>query len=182
MKKESIKVVMDDVEMNRSLTRIAHEIVEANHGADNIVLIGIMNRGVPLAKRLAKIINQSEKKMVPVGELDVSLYRDDLAQRGEYITVRKSELPFSVDNKIVVLVDDVIYAGRTVRAALDGLKDYGRAAKVQLVSLIDRGHRELPIHPNYTGKVIPTGAREEIRVEVLEIDGADKVVLVTRPE
>lgn len=182
MKKETIKVVMDDVEMSRSLTRIAHEIVEANHGADNIVLIGIMNRGVPLAKRLAKIINQSEKKMVPVGALDVSLYRDDLAQRGEYITVRKSELPFSVDNQIVVLVDDVIYAGRTVRAALDGLKDYGRAAKVQLVSLIDRGHRELPIHPNYTGKVIPTGAREEIRVEVLEIDGADKVVLVTHPE
>jgi pyrimidine operon attenuation protein/uracil phosphoribosyltransferase len=171
------KVVMDEVEMNRAITRIAHEIVEHNKGAKDIVLVGIMNRGVPLAKRIAKIIKQVERVEVPVGALDVSLYRDDLAKKGEYITVRKSEMPFSVDDKTVVLVDDVIYAGRTARAALDGLKDYGRAAKIQLVSLVDRGHRELPIHPNYTGKVIPTSAKEEIRVEVLEIDGADRVTL-----
>ncbi|MFA4906044.1 MAG: bifunctional pyr operon transcriptional regulator/uracil phosphoribosyltransferase PyrR [Candidatus Margulisiibacteriota bacterium] len=176
-KKENVKVVMDEVEVTRVLNRIAHEIMEANKGAQNLVLVGIMNRGVPLAKRLAKIIDQVEKVKVPVGALDVSLYRDDLAKKGEYITVRKSEMPFSVDDKIVVLVDDVIYAGRTARAALDGLKDYGRAAKVQLVSLVDRGHRELPIHPNYTGKVIPTSNKEEVKVEVLEIDGADRVVL-----
>jgi len=115
--------------------------------------------------------------MIPVGALDVSLYRDDLAKRGEYVTVRKSDIPFSIDDKIVVLVDDVIYAGRTARAALDGLKDYGRAAKVQLMALIDRGHRELPIHPNYTGKVIPTSKNEEIKVDVLEIDGVDQVTL-----
>lgn len=176
-KKENVKVVMDEVEVNRVLSRIAHEIMEANKGAQNLVLVGIMNRGVPLAKRLAKIIEQVEKVKVPVGSLDVSLYRDDLAKKGEYITVRKSEMPFSVDDKIVVLVDDVIFAGRTARAALDGLKDYGRAAKVQLVSLVDRGHRELPIHPNYTGKVIPTSNKEEVKVEVLEIDGADRVIL-----
>lgn len=171
------KIVMDEVEMNRAITRIAHEIIEHNKGAKDIVLVGIMNRGVPLAKRIAQIIKQVEKTEVPLGALDVSLYRDDLAKKGEYITVRKSEMPFSVDDKIVVLVDDVIYAGRTARAALDGLKDYGRAAKIQLVSLVDRGHRELPIHPNYTGKVIPTSAREEIKVEVLEIDGVDRVTL-----
>jgi len=176
-KKENVKVVMDEVEMTRVLNRIAHEIMEANKGAQNLVLIGIMNRGVPLAKRLAKTIEQIEKVKVPVGALDVSLYRDDLAKKGEYITVRKSEMPFSVDDKIVVLVDDVIFAGRTARAALDGLKDYGRAAKVQLVSLVDRGHRELPIHPNYTGKVIPTSNKEEVKVEVLEIDGVDRVIL-----
>ena len=176
-KKENARVVMDDAEINRAITRIAHEIVEHNKGAKDVVLVGIMNRGVPLAKRIAKIINKAEKTIVPVGSLDVSLYRDDLSKKGEYITVRKSDMPFSVDDKIVILVDDVIYAGRTARAALDGLKDYGRAAKVQLVSLVDRGHRELPIHPNYTGKVIPTSNKEEIHVEVLEIDGVDRVII-----
>jgi len=176
-KKEVARIVMDDAEINRAITRIAHEIVEHNKGAKDVVLVGIMNRGVPLAKRIAKIINKAEKTIVPVGSLDVSLYRDDLSKKGEYITVRKSDMPFSVDDKIVILVDDVIYAGRTARAALDGLKDYGRAAKVQLVSLVDRGHRELPIHPNYTGKVIPTSNKEEIHVEVLEIDGNDRVII-----
>jgi len=176
-KKENPKVIMDDVEMHRSLSRIAHEIVETNKGGEGVVLVGIMNRGVPLAKRIAKIIDQVEKVLVPVGSLDVSLYRDDLAQKGEYITVKKSDMPFSVDGKVVVLVDDVICAGRTARAALDGLKDYGRASKIQLVSLIDRGHRELPIHPDFTGKVIPTSLKEDVKVEVLEIDGVDRVIL-----
>ncbi|OGC14463.1 bifunctional pyr operon transcriptional regulator/uracil phosphoribosyltransferase [candidate division WOR-1 bacterium RIFOXYC2_FULL_37_10] len=171
------KILMDEVAMNRALKRVAHEIVEANRGAKNVVLIGIMNRGVPLAKRIAKIIDQSEKELIPVGSLDVALYRDDLANKGDYITVRKSDMPFSVDDKIVILVDDVIFAGRTARAALDGLKDYGRAAKVQLAALVDRGHRDLPIHPDYIGKKIPTNIKEKVSVEVLEIDGVDRVII-----
>ncbi|MBI5701381.1 bifunctional pyr operon transcriptional regulator/uracil phosphoribosyltransferase PyrR [Candidatus Saganbacteria bacterium] len=171
------KILLDDAAVNRALSRIAHEIVEKNRGAKNIVLVGVMNRGVPLAKRIAKIIDQSEHELIPVGSLDVSLYRDDLSKKGEYITVRKSDMPFSVDDKVVILVDDVIFAGRTARAALDGLKDYGRAAKIQLVALIDRGHRELPIHPDYIGKVIPTNANEVVKVEVLEMDGADRVII-----
>jgi pyrimidine operon attenuation protein/uracil phosphoribosyltransferase len=172
-----LKIMMDEVEMNRVLRRIAHQIIEANKGVDNIALVGIMQRGVPLAKRLAAIIEQQEGKKVPVGALDVSLYRDDLASKGKYIEVRKSDIPFTLDEKVVVLVDDVIFAGRTARAALDGLKDYGRASKVELASLVDRGHRELPIHPDFTGKVIPTARKEEVRVELMEIDGADRVVI-----
>ena len=171
------KILMDEIAMNRALKRVAHEIVENNRGAHNIFLVGIMNRGVPLAKRIAKIIDQSEKELIPVGSLDVSLYRDDLTKKGDYITVRKSDMPFSIDDKIVVLVDDVVFAGRTARAALDGLKDYGRAAKVQLVALVDRGHRELPIHPDYVGKKIPTNINENVAVEVLEIDGVDRVII-----
>ena len=171
------KVLMDDVAIGRALARISHEIIEKNRGAKNIVLVGVMNRGVPLAKRLAKLIDQNEKELIPVGAIDVALYRDDLAQKGEYITVRKSDMPFSVDGKIVILVDDVIFVGRTVRAALDGLKDCGRADKVQLVALVDRGHRELPIHPDYTGKVVPTNFSEKVKVEVFEIDGVDRVTI-----
>lgn len=174
---ENVKVVMDEVEMNRALRRIAHQIIEANKGVDRLAIVGIMQRGVPLARRLAKIIEQQEGQEVPVGALDVSLYRDDLSRKGEYIEVRKSDIPFKVDDKVVVLVDDVIFAGRTARAALDGLKDYGRAARVQLAALVDRGHRELPIHPDFTGKVIPTAKKEEVKVEVMEVDGVDRVVI-----
>jgi len=176
-KEEKHKVMMDEVEMNRVLRRIAHQIMEANKGGENLVLVGIYQRGVPLAKRIADIIQKEEGIEVPVGSLDVSLYRDDLTQKGQYIEVKKSDLPFTVTDKVVVLVDDVIFAGRTARAALDGLKDYGRAAKVQLAALVDRGHRELPIHPDFTGKVIPTALKEEVRVEVLEVDGLDRVTL-----
>jgi pyrimidine operon attenuation protein/uracil phosphoribosyltransferase len=172
-----IKIVMDEVEVNRALRRIAHQIIEANKGVDNLVIVGVMQRGVPLAKRLAQIISDEEKKSVPVGSLDVSLYRDDLTQKGEYIEVRKSDMPFTVTGKVVVLVDDVIFAGRTARAALDGLKDYGRASKIQLAALIDRGHRELPIHPDFVGKTIPTSMKEDVRVEVLEVDGLDRVTI-----
>jgi len=172
-----IKIVMDEVEVDRAMRRIAHQIIEANKGVDQLVIVGIMQRGVPLAKRLAQIINEQEKKTVPVGSLDVSLYRDDLMQKGEYIEVRKSDMPFTVTGKVVVLVDDVIFAGRTARAALDGLKDYGRAAKIQLAALIDRGHRELPIHPDFVGKTIPTSMKEDVRVEVLEVDGIDRVTI-----
>jgi pyrimidine operon attenuation protein / uracil phosphoribosyltransferase len=176
-KESSLKIMMDEVEMNRVLRRIAHQIIEANKGIDDVILVGIMQRGVPLAKRIAQIIEAQEGNKIQVGSLDVSLYRDDLGKKGKFIEVRKSEIPFSVDEKVVVLVDDVIFAGRTIRAALDGLKDYGRAAKVQLAALVDRGHRELPIHPDFTGKVIPTAKKENVRVEVMEIDGMDRVVI-----
>ncbi|PIS30685.1 bifunctional pyr operon transcriptional regulator/uracil phosphoribosyltransferase PyrR [Candidatus Saganbacteria bacterium CG08_land_8_20_14_0_20_45_16] len=174
---EGAKIVMSDVEMSRALKRLSQQIVEANKGAENLVLVGIIQRGVPLAKRLAELIAKSESTSVPVGQLDVSLYRDDLTQKGEYIEVRKSEMPFATTGKIVVLVDDVIFAGRTARAALDGLKDYGRANKVQLAALIDRGHRELPIHPDFVGKTLPTAKTEQVKVEVYEVDGVDRVII-----
>ncbi len=174
--KEKVKVVMNDIEMNRALKRIARQIIEANKGVDDVVVVGIMQRGLPLARRLGEIIEQEEAK-VPVGAIDVSLYRDDLTKKGEYIEVRKSDMPFTVTDKIVVLVDDVIFAGRTARAALVVLKDYGRAAKVQLAALIDRGHRELPIHPDFIGKTIPTAKGEDVKVDVYEIDGVDRVTI-----
>ncbi|MFC1496342.1 bifunctional pyr operon transcriptional regulator/uracil phosphoribosyltransferase PyrR [Candidatus Margulisiibacteriota bacterium] len=176
-KKLAGKVVLQDTDIKRALNRLAHEIVEKNRGTKNVVLVGVLNRGLPLAKRIAQIINQTEGELIPVGALDVSLYRDDLALKGEYVEVRKSDMPFSIEGKIVVLVDDVIYAGRTARAALDGLKDYGRAAKVQLCALVDRGHREVPIHPDFVGKMIPTARKENVRVEVLEIDGIDRAII-----
>jgi len=172
------KVIMNEIEFNRALKRLAHNIVEVNGGAQDLVLIGIMQRGVPLAERIGEIIGKQEDVKVPVGALDVSLYRDDLNQKGEYIEVRKSDVPFTISDKIVVLVDDVIYAGRTVRAALDGLKDYGRAAKIQLAAFVDRGHRELPIQPDFTGKLIPTAKKEDVKVKVYEIDGVDQVILI----
>lgn len=171
------KIVMNETEMNHAVNRIAHQIIEVNKGGSNVVLVGIIARGVPLAKRIAKVIYKFEKVKVPVGALDVSLYRDDLSRKGEYVKVRKSDIPFTVDGKVVVLVDDVLFAGRTARAALDGLKDYGRADKIQLAALIDRGHRELPIHSDFTGKKIPTARKEEVRVELLEVDGVDRVLL-----
>ena len=177
MSTKQAKVIMDDQEIGRAITRIAHQIVEANKGVDKLVLIGVLNRGYPLAKRIAKIISSTEKVKIPVGGLDVSLYRDDLNKKGKYIQVRKSSMPFSIDDKVVILVDDVIFAGRTARAALDGLKDYGRFSSVQLVALVDRGHRELPIHPDFIGKKIPTGKSEEILVNLLETDGADRVFI-----
>lgn len=171
------KIIMDEAEISRAMTRIGHQIVESNKGVNNLVVIGVLNRGLPLAKRLAKVIGGVEKKKIPVGSIDVSLYRDDLTKKGKYITVRRSSMPFSIDDKTVVLVDDVIFAGRTARAALDGLKDYGRAAIVQLAVLVDRGHRQLPIQPDFIGKKIPTGAKEDVRVELLETDGADRVFI-----
>jgi pyrimidine operon attenuation protein/uracil phosphoribosyltransferase len=175
--KVGVKVVMTDVEVNRALRRLAHQIIETNKGVKDVVLVGIIQRGVPLAKRLAEIIEKEEGIKIAVGALDVALYRDDLTQKGQYIEVRKSDIPFTVTDKVVVLVDDVIFAGRTARASLDGLKDYGRASKVQLAALIDRGHRELPIHPDFVGKVVPTSKKEEVKVEVFEVDGVDRVTI-----
>ena len=167
--------VLDADMMRRALTRIAHEIIEKNTGIDDLAIIGIRRRGVPLADRLAKIINEIEGVSVPVGILDITLYRDDLTTLAVQPIVHKTEVPFSIDNKKIILVDDVLYTGRTVRAALDALVDLGRPELIQLAILIDRGHRELPIRADYVGKNIPTSRKELIAVNVEEIDGFDSV-------
>ncbi|NLC44559.1 MAG: bifunctional pyr operon transcriptional regulator/uracil phosphoribosyltransferase PyrR [Clostridiales bacterium] len=161
--------------MRRALTRIAHEIIEKNTGIDDLAIIGIRRRGVPLADRLAKIINEIEGVSVPTGILDITLYRDDLTTLAVQPIVHKTEVPFSIDDKKIILVDDVLYTGRTVRAALDALVDLGRPKLIQLAILIDRGHRELPIRADYVGKNIPTSRKELIAVNVEEIDGIDSV-------
>ena len=171
------KTVMDKEEIATALKRIAREIVDVNKGTKDIVLVGIMNRGLPLANRIAKIIEGTEKVNIPVGSLDVSLHRDDIRKKGSKIEVKRSDIPFSIDGKIVIMVDDVIYAGRTIRAAMDGLADYGRASKTQLVALVDRGHRELPIHPDFIGKKVSTSMDEDVIVNLAEIDGVDKAVI-----
>lgn len=162
--------------LDRSLTRLAHEIVEKNRGVENLVLVGIRSRGMPLAQRLVQKIREIEGKEVPVGILDVSLYRDDFKYKQPQ--VRVTDIPFSIDNKNIVLVDDVLYTGRTVRSALNALMDYGRPARIQLAVLVDRGHRELPIKPDFVGKNVPTSIGEEVQVRVKEIDGEDGIWLV----
>jgi pyrimidine operon attenuation protein/uracil phosphoribosyltransferase len=169
--------IMDKEAIQRALKRIAHEIVERNKGVDNIVLIGIRRRGVPLAKRLQKFLAEIEGKEVPVGSLDITLYRDDLNLRLDQPKVGKTEINFSIEGKDVILVDDVLYTGRTVRSALDALMDIGRPRTVQLSVLIDRGHRELPIRADYVGKNVPTSRKEQIEVRLEEIDGVDEVVI-----
>jgi pyrimidine operon attenuation protein/uracil phosphoribosyltransferase len=168
---------MDKEAIQRALKRIAHEIVERNKGVDNVVLIGIRRRGVPLAKRLQKFLAEIEGKEVPVGSLDITLYRDDLNLRLDQPKVGKTEINFSIEGKDVILVDDVLYTGRTVRSALDALMDIGRPRTVQLSVLIDRGHRELPIRADYVGKNVPTSRKEQIEVRLEEIDGVDEVVI-----
>ena len=167
--------VLDADMMRRAFTRIAHEIIEKNTGIDDLAVIGIRRRGVPLAERLAAIIKEIEGVSVPVGILDITLYRDDLTTLAVQPIVHKTEVPFSIDNKKIILVDDVLYTGRTVRAALDALVDLGRPKLIQLAILIDRGHRELPIRADYVGKNIPTSRRELIAVNVEEFDGIDSV-------
>lgn len=170
------KVIMDKEAMRRALTRISHEIIEKNKGIEDVILVGIRTRGIYLARRIAERIEQFEGK-VPVGELDITLYRDDLTYRSEdeEPLVKGSNLPVPIENKKVVLVDDVLYTGRTVRAAMDALMDHGRPARIQLAILVDRGHRELPIRADYVGKNIPTSRSEQIVVEVEEVDGIDQV-------
>jgi pyrimidine operon attenuation protein / uracil phosphoribosyltransferase len=171
------KTLMNKEEIMLSLKRIARQIVEKNKALKEVVLIGIMNRGVPLAERIAKMISTDEKVSIPVGALDVSMHRDDIQKKGSDIEIRQSDIPFSIDGKTVVLVDDVISAGRTIRAAMDALADYGRASKIELVALIDRDQRELPINPDFTGKAVNTLKDEEVMVQVQEIDGIDKVII-----
>jgi pyrimidine operon attenuation protein / uracil phosphoribosyltransferase len=172
--------VLSASEIERTLVRLAHEIVEKNNGVANLGLVGIMRRGVPLAQRLAKILGRIEKTEVQVGTLDITLYRDDLSTVGHRPEVRKRAIEFDIQDKNIILVDDVLYTGRTTRAALDALFDHGRPRRIQLCVLIDRGHRELPIEAGFVGRSIQTAANEAIEVKLLETDGADKVLLVER--
>jgi len=171
--------VMDADRMSRSLTRIAHEIVERNRGIGDLALVGIRERGVPLARRIAVELNRISNTDVPTGALDITLYRDDLMRQavGPQPLVRSTDIPFDIDNRVILLVDDVLYTGRTIRAALDALIDFGRPRSIQLVVLIDRGHRELPIKADYVGKNVPTSRRESIQVRLQEVDGHDEVVI-----
>jgi pyrimidine operon attenuation protein / uracil phosphoribosyltransferase len=172
-------VVMDADRMGRTLTRIGHEVVERNRGVDELALVGIRTRGVPLARRLAHEVRQITGAAVPTGSLDITLYRDDLMRQpvGPQPLVRRTEILFSIDDRKILLVDDVLYTGRTIRAALDALIDFGRPKAIQLVVLIDRGHRELPIKADYVGKNLPTSLQQSVQVRLLEIDGADEVLL-----
>jgi len=172
-------VVMDADRVSRALTRIAHEILERNHGITGVSLVGVRSRGVPLARRIAGILSSVTGEEVPTGSLDITLYRDDLMRSaiGPQPIVRKTEIPFSIDNRTIVLVDDVLYTGRTTRAALDALIDFGRPRAIQLVVLVDRGHRELPIKADYVGKNVPTSRKESVRVRLSELDGADEVLV-----
>ncbi|MDQ0161660.1 bifunctional pyr operon transcriptional regulator/uracil phosphoribosyltransferase PyrR [Aeribacillus alveayuensis] len=171
--------VLDEKAINRALTRIAHEIIERNKGIDHCVLVGIKTRGVYLAKRLAERIEKIEDINIPVGELDITLYRDDLTQKTEdkEPLVKGSNIPIDITNKKIILVDDVLYTGRTVRAAMDAIVDNGRPAQIQLAVLVDRGHRELPIRADYVGKNIPTSNSEKIVVELTEVDSLDQVTI-----
>lgn len=169
--------IMTAEEMNRALKRISHQILENNQGADNIVFLGIRRRGVPLAKILAQNIKAIEEAEVPVGELDITFYRDDLAESCQDPVINNSSIPFDINGKDIILVDDVLYTGRTARAALDAISKYGRAATIQLAVLIDRGHRELPIRADYVGKNVPTSRSETVAVRVTEIDGEESVKL-----
>jgi pyrimidine operon attenuation protein/uracil phosphoribosyltransferase len=168
---------MDADRVARSLTRIAHEIVERNRGVEELGLVGIRARGVPIADRLAAEIKSITGVEVPTGSLDITLYRDDLMRQpvGPQPVVRETEIPFSIDDRLVLLVDDVLYTGRTIRAALDALTDFGRPRAIQLVVLVDRGHRELPVKADYVGRNIPTARQQSVRVRVAEIDGRDEV-------
>jgi pyrimidine operon attenuation protein/uracil phosphoribosyltransferase len=169
--------VMDADRMSRALTRIAHEILERNRGLDEIALVGIRTRGVPLARRLARTLHEINGDDVPTGALDITLYRDDLMRHpvGPQPLVRHTEIPFSIDDRKILLVDDVLYTGRTIRAALDALIDFGRPRAIQLIVLVDRGHRELPIKADYVGKNLPTSLSQSVQVHLIEIDGRDEV-------
>jgi pyrimidine operon attenuation protein/uracil phosphoribosyltransferase len=170
---------MDADRISRALTRIAHEILERNHGVEGVALVGVRSRGVPLARRIAGVLTSVTGGDVPTGALDITLYRDDLMRSavGPQPLVRKTEIPFSIDNRTIVLVDDVLYTGRTTRAALDALIDFGRPKAIQLVVLVDRGHRELPIKADYVGKNVPTSRRESVQVRLQELDGLDEVAV-----
>jgi pyrimidine operon attenuation protein/uracil phosphoribosyltransferase len=169
--------IMDEKAMNRALSRIAHEIIEKNKGITNVVLVGIQRRGVPLAHRLAGKIKEYEDIEVPVGILDITLYRDDLSTLSEQPVVNSTNIPFDINGKIVVMVDDVLYTGRTARAAMDALIDMGRPNAIQFAVLIDRGHRELPIRADYVGKNVPTSKSEVVNVQVAEFDQCNRVII-----
>ncbi len=170
-------VIMDGTEMRRALRRVAHEIVEANKGTDDLVLLGVQRRGVPLARMIAESIRKIEEVEVPMGSIDITFYRDDLSTIGPAPRVSTTDMPVDVTGKEVILVDDVLYTGRTVRAALDAIMEWGRPKAIRLAVLIDRGHRELPIRPDFVGKNVPTSHKEIIKVKVKEFDDVEKVVV-----
>lgn len=172
----SSKTTMTADDMRRALTRIAHEIIEWNEGSRDLVLVGLRTRGVPLAQRIAARIKEFEGQGVPQGQLDITLYRDDVLTRGP-LPVGPTDIPVDVTGKRIVLVDDVLYTGRTIRAALDAVMDLGRPEMIRLMVLVDRGHRELPIRPDFVGKNVPTARDEDVAVRVAEIDGIDEVVI-----
>jgi pyrimidine operon attenuation protein/uracil phosphoribosyltransferase len=185
---ETGKVLLDAEALSRTLSRIAHEIIEGNPELDEVALVGIQTRGVPLAQRLARLIDERAGEAPELGAIDITFYRDDVHVRGGEAPlhaqpiVRETTLDFPLEGKTIVLVDDVLYTGRTIRAAVEGLFDYGRPARVQLAVLVDRGHRELPIRPDYVGKNLPTGRNERIQVQLVEVDEVDAVLLVPAPE
>jgi pyrimidine operon attenuation protein/uracil phosphoribosyltransferase len=172
-----VAIVMDANRVSRSLTRIAHEILERNRGVEDLALIGIRARGVPLATRIGGELKTLSGHDVPVGSLDITLYRDDLMRHavGPQPVIRRTDISFSIDDRLILLVDDVLYTGRTIRAALDALIDFGRPRAIQLVALVDRGHRELPIRADYVGRNIPTSRQQSVQVRLAELDGRDEV-------
>src|SRR5688572_5088520 len=174
---------MDADRIGRTLARIAHEILERNRGIEELALVGIRRRGVPLARRLARSIKDINGHEVPTGALDITLYRDDLMRNavGPQPVIRRTEIPFSIDDRKILLVDDVLYTGRTIRAALDALIDFGRPRAIQLIVMVDRGHRELPIKADFVGKNLPTSLKQSVQVRLQEIDGVDEVVIEGEP-
>jgi pyrimidine operon attenuation protein/uracil phosphoribosyltransferase len=174
-----MSIVMDADRIGRTLARIAHEIIERNKGIEDLALVGVRRRGVPIARRLARALKEITGDDIPTGALDITLYRDDLMRNvvGPQPVVRRTEIPFSIDNRKILLVDDVLYTGRTTRAALDALIDFGRPMAIQLIVLVDRGHRELPIKADYVGKNLPTSSEQSVQVRLQEIDDVDEVVL-----
>jgi pyrimidine operon attenuation protein / uracil phosphoribosyltransferase len=184
----SAAVLLDSEAISRALSRISHEIIEGNDDLDRVALVGIQTRGVPLASRLRRLVAERSGVELPLGALDITFHRDDLYVRpgarppGRQPVVRSTSVPFSLEGMTVVLVDDVLYTGRTIRAAIDALLDFGRPARVQLAVLVDRGHRELPIRPDYVGKNLPTSRSERIQVELVEVDEVDGVLLVGESE
>jgi pyrimidine operon attenuation protein / uracil phosphoribosyltransferase len=182
------KVLLDDEAIRRTLSRVAHEIIERNEDLETIALVGIHTRGVPIAQRLRRLVEDRTGETVPLGQLDITFYRDDVHVRGGQAprrpqpVVRDTKLDFSLEGRTVILVDDVLYTGRTIRAAVDALFEYGRPDRVQLAVLADRGHRELPIRPDYVGKNLPTARGERVQVELVEVDEIDRVLLITERE
>jgi len=175
----SKKIIMTPEDIRRTLARIAHEIIERNKAIEHLILVGMRTRGVPLAKRLAANIEDFEGLKIPVGALDITPYRDDLASLNRQPLVKRTDIPVNIDGKSIVLVDDVLYTGRSTRAAMDALIDLGRPQSIQLAVLVDRGHRELPIRADYVGKNIPSSRDEEIQVRLVETDGIDEVTIIS---
>lgn len=172
-----MKELMDETAMNRALTRISHEILEANKGAKDLVLVGIKTRGVPIANELAKRIKGIEGVDIPVETVDITFYRDDLGKKSDHPIQGEYSFKTTITGKTIILVDDVIFTGRTARSAMDAIMDYGRPNSIQLATLVDRGHRELPIRPDFVGKNIPTSKKENVRVMIKEVDGENKVII-----